>query len=55
MIDTLDLRQDHALAARTDNYRRDHHVQAVKAARGKKARYRIRAAFDQHPANAARS
>jgi len=54
MIDTLNLRQADALAAGPDNHWRDHHVETLEAPRGKKARYRVCTAFNQHPAHAAR-
>ena len=53
LVGALDRRQRNAGPARAKNDRRDDHVQAVKAACGKKARHGVRTAFDQYPAHTA--
>lgn len=53
LVGTLDRRQRDAGAARTQNDRRDDHVQSVKTSRCKKARDRVGATLDQYPAHAA--
>jgi len=52
MIDTLYLRKDDTVAARTDDYWRNHDMETIKTTSGEKTGYRICAAFNQHSAHA---